>query len=136
MKMDEIIENAKNVVNKLELEINKTPTSTLRDLLTEANIIIQTLNNKMKDHNFYSVGTHVYAVSEHLNKDGNPDYHYAVFPAVIDSIYIDNESVSYELLTPEGCVWGNSVNANMVNTSFDVLIDKLKDIWDKHAEWD
>ena len=33
-------EQVKNLVNRLELEINKTPTGELRNLLTDANIIV------------------------------------------------------------------------------------------------
>ena len=41
----------------------------------------------------------------------------------------------YYVQSPDGIEWGDSVKSEYVSDSFDELANKLKDIWEDHANW-
>lgn len=82
----------------------------------------------------YKINSSVWAISAYY-KDGKPTTYVAIFPARVKSVYFDYNAktdqidCSYWLLTPDGQEWGEEVFANEVSDEFDVLAQKMKQIW-------
>jgi len=87
----------------------------------------------------YTVGSDVYGISEHYDKDGKLTHHFAIYPARVVGAYIElnrktNKSeIFYMLCTPKGEDWGAEVKAEHVNDSFDELAQYAKVIWDEYC---
>jgi hypothetical protein len=69
--MDTYIENKiRRLINKVEVEINKTPTGELRNLLCDVNIMLQeqTLTVKYTEEQVISILTSVFVFASHTDR--------------------------------------------------------------------
>jgi len=86
----------------------------------------------------YKVNSKVWAISEYLKKEGST-HHYAIFPCIVSGVFISTnketgqETIEYDMKTPKGDIWGDSVNSDVVSDNFQVLVEKLKLIWEQNA---
>ena len=89
-----------------------------------------------KKYEAYAIGSKVWAISTYMEEGKKDSHHYAIFPAIVETVYINENGIDYWLRTPKGRSWGDSVSSDKVSDSFEVLTNKLKKVWIKHSEWD
>lgn len=91
-----------------------------------------------KKYEVYSIGTKVWAISCWYSDNKETD-HCAIYEAVISEIIIrydnknNSEIIEYWLKTPDGKTWGQEISEKYVSTSFNDLVNMMKEIWIKNS---
>lgn len=78
--------------------------------------------------NFYKPNTKVWAISPYY-KDGEPTSYVSIFQAYVHEVIISQDTIIYCLRTPKGDTWGEDIDQKDVHEDFDVLVNKMKEIW-------
>ena len=85
----------------------------------------------------YDLGEKVYALVEYNVSDKTSTW--SIQEAYIGSIYVEkegsNRNISYLLKTPSGEEWGDSIEAELVHSDFDILLARLREIWNSDEDF-
>lgn len=78
--------------------------------------------------------TDVWVIARH-HQDSKPTSFVCILPAIVNGVYIKKDKIEYDLVTPRGVEWGESVISDEVSTDFQTLVEKMKKEWYLYSEW-